>query len=356
MKGYVKLKDIIKLLIEYEFYTKLIAGAIIVLLSLILRNKLARLILKVIGKISFNQSDKAQKRGSLISSMQKPLANLFLLVGVFGAVYLNYPKMIVLKAFKILAILLICWALVNYLSNNLFLLFHFGENADDKTNTTAIKFISNILKILVIAFAIVMVISELGYNINGLLTGIGVGGLAISLAAQEAVSNLISGFIIVLEKPFIVGDLIQTTALQGYVEEVAMRSTRVRTLEDTVVTVPNSKLTSDALINLSRMNKRKINVEIGLTYDTSNELLEKCESDIKEYLMNKEEIINAPIRVHFSKLDNCSLNIEILCYTSVVDIDEYTILLGVVNHKIKEIIESNNAEFAFPTSTIHIAK
>lgn len=350
------MKEIIEFIVQYEFYAKIIFGVLIALLAFLLRNKLSKLILKLIGKISFNNNDKAQKRDSLLSSMQKPLANLFLLIGVFGGIYLNYPKPVVVKSFKILLILLICWALVNYLSNNLFLLFHFGENADDKMNTTAIKFISNILKILVIAFAIVMVISELGYNINGLLTGIGVGGLAISLAAQEAVSNLISGFIIVLEKPFIVGDLIQTASIQGYVEEVTMRSTRIRTLEDMVVTVPNANLTKDAVINLNRMNKRQILTEIGLTYNTSNELIEKCENDIRDYLNDNEKIIPDPIRIHFKELDDFSLNIEILCYTNSVDINEYVITLNEVNLKIKEIVENNKASFAFPTSSIYIEK
>ena len=135
-------------------------------------------------------------------------------------------------------------------------------------NTTAIKFISNILKIVVISFAVLMIASELGYNVNGFITGLGVGGLAISLAAKDAVSNLISGFVIVFEKPFIVGEFIQTASIQGFVEEVTMRSTKIRTLEDSVVTVPNSKLTDDAIINISRTEKRLISLEFGVEYST----------------------------------------------------------------------------------------
>lgn len=350
------MKDIILIYSQYEIYIKIILGIVIFIVSLIFRNKLSTAILKLIGKISFNKNDKEQKRASLLSSMQKPLSYFFLILGLFIALYINLNKPVILKSFKIITILIICWAIVNYLSDNLFLLFYFGENAEDKMNTTAIKFVSNILKILVIAFAIVMIISELGYNINGLLTGIGVGGLAVSLAAQDTVSNLISGFIIIFDKPFIVGDLIQTNSYIGTIEDVTMRSTKIRTLEDSVITVPNSTLTGDAIINLSRMNKRRINLEFGLLYSTSNELLKKCENDIREYLTVNDEILDEPIRVHFSKLDNSSLNIEIVCYTKTSDIDEYLDIIGDVNYKIKEIIESNNAGFAYPSTSVYIEK
>ncbi|MFR5876897.1 MAG: mechanosensitive ion channel family protein [Eubacterium sp.] len=334
----------------------IILGVVILILLTALRNKLSKGILNVTGKILFKHEEKAHKRESLNESLQKPLSMFFVILGIFICLYINIHITIVLKSFKIATILIICWATVNYLSNNLFLLFHFGEDADNKMNTTAIKFITNILKILVIAFAVVMVISELGYNINGLITGLGVGGLAVSLAAQEAISNLISGFIIVFEKPFIVGDMIQTSTIQGVVEEVTMRSTKIRTLEDSVVTIPNSTLADDAIINISRMDKRLINLEFGLIYSTSNDLMKKCQDDIEKYLTDDANILESPIRVNFSKLDDSSLNIAITCYTATSDINEYLKILSNVNYKIKEIIERNGAEFAYPSSSIYIEK
>lgn len=354
------MNNLIKIISEFieqqEKIIYIVLGIIIFLLFLLFRNKLSKAILNITGKIAFKHKDKEHKRDLLNKSLQKPLSAFFIILGTFIGLYINIRITPVLKTFKIATILIICWAIVNYLSNNLFLLFHFGEDADNKMNTTAIKFISNILKILVIAFAVVMVISELGYNINGLITGLGVGGLAVSLAAQDAISNLISGFIIVFEKPFIVGDMIQTSAVQGVVEEVTMRSTKIRTLEDSVVTIPNSTLADDAIINISRMDKRLINIEFGLLYSTSNELMKKCQEDIEKYLNNDEKILEAPIRVNFSKLDDSSLNIAVTCYTATSDITEYLKILSDVNYKIKDIIEKNGAEFAYPSSSIYIEK
>lgn len=341
---------------NYKTLAMAVIGLAIFVVLLLFRNKLSKLVINILGKIFFNKENKEQKRNLLRESMQKPLSAFFAVLGAFLGIYINFNTVTVLKAFKIATILIICWAMVNYLSNNLFLLFHFGEDADNKMNTTAIKFISNILKILIIAFAVVMVISELGYNVNGLLTGLGVGGLAVSLAAQDAVSNLISGFIIVFEKPFIVGEYIQTSTIQGTVEEVTMRSTKIRTLEDSVVTVPNSKLTADAIYNISRMDKRLIDLNFGILYSTPNELIKKCQEDIKQYLIDDENVLPAPLRVNFSKLDDSALNINVTCYTVKTNVNEYLEVFNDINFKIKEIIENNNVEFAFPSTSVYIEK
>lgn len=347
--------DKLSLFIEQNLtYINLIGGIAIMALLIVFRGVLSKAILKLISKI-INKKDES-KTESFVNSLLSPLKMFFAALGVFIAFRMNLSSPAVLKIFKIAVILIICWAAVNYLSNNLFLILHFDDEEKSEINTTALKFISNILKILIIAFAIVMVISELGYNITGLITGIGIGGLAISLAAQDAVSNLISGFIIVLEKPFGVNDFIKAEDISGTVCEVTMRSTVIRTVDDSLVTIPNSKLTNAAIINISRMEKRLIDLEYGLTYSTPNELIKKCQSDIKEYLKNNELIVDFPLRVELEKLDDYSLNLNVFCYTVKTDVHEYKSVVNDVNYAVKKIIEDNGAEFAFPTSSIYIEK
>lgn len=335
-----------------ENLARLIISVVIFVVLIIFHKQIAKGILNFFSAIFFKNKNKYKI--PLKDSLQKPFSSYFILIAVFALVYTNFSTPFILKLFKIGSILIICWGVVNYLSNNLFLLFHFGEDADDKMNTTAIKFISNILKIVVISFAVVMVISEFGYNVNGLLTGIGVGGLAISLAAKEAVSNLISGFIIVFEKPFIVGDMISTSTIQGVVEEVQMRSTKIRTLEDSVVTVPNSTLTSDAITNISRMNKRLITLDFGLEYSTPNDVVKKCENDIKQFVIDDEDILPSPVRVNLTKLDDSAVVLTLTCYSVTADINEYYQVISKVNYKVKEIIEGNGAHFAFPSTSVYI--
>lgn len=332
----------------------LVLGIAVFLILFVLKNKISNALINVFGRVFFRNNK--EKVTLLVNSLQKPLAYLIGTIGLYIAFAINYNKPGVTKVFKILIILIICWGIINYLSDNLFLSLRFGENADDTMNTTALKFLANILKIVVIAFGVVMVISELGYNVNGLLTGLGVGGLAVSLAAQDAVGNLISGFIIIFDKPFKVGDLIESATVKGFVEEVTMRSTKIRTLDDSVITVPNSTLTKEAVTNISMMDKRRIKMTFGLVYSTTNETIEKVRNEIQKYIVDNKDILPEPCRIHFREFGDSALNFEVVCYTETSDMDEYLKIENELNLAIKKIVENNDTDFAFPTQTVYVQK
>lgn len=339
---------------ENEKLMMIITGAVIFLVFFLFRNKLSKALVSIINKLFFKND--TERSEALFKAVYRPSSLFFVILGLFLSLYLNMKSAALLTSFKIAVILIFCWIMLNYLSGNLFRMLHVGGDQQDKINVTAVRFISNICKVIIAAFAVVMVISELGYNINGLITGIGVSGLAVSLAAQDAVSNLISGFVIVLEKPFKVGDFVKLNDVTGTVDDVVMRSTRIRTLDDTLVTIPNSAITGAPIINYSRINHRLIDVEYGVTYDTPNALLEKCMQDIRDYLNKDEEILPAPIRVELEKLDDSSLTINVFCYATTADIHEYKRILTKVNLRIKSIIEENGASFAFPSTSVYIEK
>lgn len=339
---------------DTEKVIDLVIGIAVFLILFLFRYKISNALINVFGKL-FLRNNK-EKTNSLANSLQKPLAYLIGTVGLYIAFAINYNKPGVTKVFKILIILIICWGVINYLSNNLFLHLHFCDSSNDTMNTTALRFLANILKIVVIAFGVVMIISEFGYNVNGLLTGLGVGGLAVSLAAQDAVGNLISGFIIIFDKPFKVGDLIESATVKGFVEEVTMRSTKIRTLDDSVITVPNSTLTKEAVTNISMMDKRRIKLTFGLVYSTSNETIEKVRNEIKTYIIQNKDILPEPCRIHFRKFGDSALNFEVVCYTETSDMDEYLKIENELNLAIKKIIENNDTDFAFPTQTVYVQK
>lgn len=339
---------------DTEKVIDLVIGVAVFLILFLFRYKISNALINVFGKL-FLRNNK-EKTNSLANSLQKPLAYLIGTVGLYIAFAINYNKPGVTKVFKILIILIICWGVINYLSNNLFLYLHFGDSSNDTMNTTALRFLANILKIVVIAFGVVMIISELGYNVNGLLTGLGVGGLAVSLAAQDAVGNLISGFIIIFDKPFKVGDLIESATVKGFVEEVTMRSTKIRTLDDSVITVPNSTLTKEAVTNISMMDKRRIKMTFGLVYSTSNETIEKVRNEIQKYIVDNKDILPEPCRIHFREFGDSSLDFEVVCYTETSDMDEYLQIENDLNLAIKQIVEENDTDFAYPTQTLYVQK
>lgn len=333
-------------------YINIVIGAAVFILLTAFRNPIAKGILNIVSRIIFAKHP--QHREGFKNSLQKPLSSFFILLGTFIGIYINYQKPIVLDTFKIFSILIVCWCVLCYVSENLNVILK--TDKDSRFNGIAVKFISNILKFLTVCLAIVMVISELGYNINGLLTGLGVGGLAVSLAAQDSLKNLISGFFIMFDKPFDVGDLIEAAEFKGIVEDITMRSTRIRTLEDSVVIVPNSKLSEANITNLSKFTKRLVEFKIGLLYSTAADTVKNCENDIKTYLENHELVCKENIRICFFEFDESSINLQIRFYINTTDYEEYCRFMNDFNFEIKKIIETNKTDFAFPTRSIHIEK
>ena len=249
----------------YGFYINIALGAVIFLALAALRNKIADFILKLIARVLFVK--KPDIREGFVASLRRPLATYFIVLGLFIGIIINYYHAAIVDTFKIVSVLFVCWLIISFVSDNLEK-FLSTKSSSPEVNGIAVKFIANILKVLTVCIAIVMVISELGYNINGLLTGLGVGGLAVSLAAQDSLKSLISGFVIMFDRPFDVGDFIETKDFSGTVEDITMRSTRVRKLDDTVIVVPNTVIADDLITNYAKLNKRLVDFKIGLVYST----------------------------------------------------------------------------------------
>lgn len=334
-------------------YIHIAAGILIFLIFLALRNKISDLLLSLLGKLFF--SKKPERRKSFKESLIKPFSAFFALLGLYIGILLNYRHAVINSIFKILVILIVCWGILCYISDNLHAVFT-SKNSNTVSNGVAVKFISNLLKVIIICIAVVMVLSELGYNINGLITGLGVGGLAVSLSAQDTLKNLISGFVILFDKPFDVGDLIETSDFKGVVEDITMRSTRIRKLDDSIMIVPNSTIADSSVSNYARLTKKLVQFNIGVIYSTSNETIMKCETDIKNYLTSCELTDKETIRVFFENYGDSSINIQIRCYVNTTDINIYNDYIEKLNFEIKKIIEQNKTDFAFPTRNIIIEK
>lgn len=344
-----------------QSYLGIILAVIVFAVCLIFRKKFAKGLLSITGKMIFIKNPNLRK--GYTHSLMKPLSSYFIIVGIYIALLiLNYKHAFISSsmvyfngAFKIISILVACWCIINFISENLVDILS-EKNPNKQINNIAVKFIANVLRILTVCIAVVMVLSEFGYNINGLITGLGVGGLAVSLAAQDSLKSLISGFVIMFDKPFDVGDFIETADFSGTVEDITIRSTRIRKLDDTVIVVPNTKLSDDLITNYAKLTKRLVEFKIGLTYSTSAETLKKCEEEIKNYLISNEKAENDSIRVRFTEYDDSSVNLQIRCYVTVTKIEEYYEALEEINFAIKEIVDSNDTDFAFPSKTVYLEK
>ncbi|MDB2405543.1 mechanosensitive ion channel family protein, partial [Arcobacteraceae bacterium] len=283
---------------------------------------------------------------------------LFIVIGAnFAKTVLTIDPTINLVLDQILRsgfILVIFWIIINVLEHISQSIHHITNRFGDKINPDVANFIIKSIRFFIIIIGFVAVLQEWGYNVSGFLASLGLVGMAFALAAKDTASNLFGSLVIFTDKPFKVGDWIKTPNVEGTIETVGIRSTRVRTFAQALVSVPNGVLANSAILNWSEMGKRRIKMDLGLTYDTSGQTIENIIQDIKEMLKNHDEIHQATIHIYFSSFGSSSLNIFCYYFTKTTNWGEFMRVREDTYLQIMKIVEQNNASFAFPTQTLHI--
>jgi MscS family membrane protein len=182
----------------------------------------------------------------------------------------------------------------------------------------------------------------------------GVIGLAFSLAAKDTAANVFGFTAIVSDNPFQVGDFIVTGDFSGIVEHVGVRSTRVRKLDQSLVTVPNSKLTDAAVTNWSRLSKRRLDFYIGLTYATTAVQMRECLNRLREMLREREHIDPETVQVFFAEFADSALSVRVIASVLIQDWGEYMAEAEAIYLEIMELVESLGLGFAFPSRSVYI--
>jgi MscS family membrane protein len=194
----------------------------------------------------------------------------------------------------------------------------------------------------------------LNYNISSLLAGLGIGGLAVAFAAQDTVANIFGAIMIFVDRPFKVGDAVSMEGFEGAVESIGLRSTRIRTWDGTLVTIPNRTVASANINNLAARPMRRTNFTIGLVYNTPTEKLEEALSILREILGSHPA--TGQYRAYFNRFGDFSLNILVQHWCKVMDYETYLRSIEEINLEIKRRFEEAGLEFAFPTQTIELKK
>jgi len=175
------------------------------------------------------------------------------------------------------------------------------------------------------------------------------------LAAKESLSNIFGSIVILLDRPFKVGDWIEMNGLEGTIEEIGLRTTRVRTFANSLITVPNAKWTTSAINNWSRMQKRRISTKIGVTYDTTPEQIEALVETIRGLIRSDEGLRDEFFLVNFDGFGPSSLDIFIYCFTKTTQWGEYLTVKERFFLNIAREVHKAGLQFAFPTQTVHLA-
>ncbi len=303
--------------------------------------------------------------------LQKPLSYKLMLVFIYLAfMQISFPghwemapkdefgvNMFLSRTYSVLLISSIIWFFLRLAD---FMSVIMVKRAEQKDNILGIKqiipFFVDGIKIIIIIFGLFFILgSVFNVNIGTLIAGLGIGGLALALAAKESLENLLGSFTIFLDKPFVVGDFVKVGDVMGVVEKIGFRSTRIRTLEKSYVTLPNKKMVDQELDNLSLRTNRRAKFNIGLTYSTNIEQIQAIVNDIKK-LIDVNPSTSKDYKVYFTDFGNSSLDIMVIYFVDTMDWEVYLKIKQEINFKIMEIIKKHKAEFALPSTSVYIEK
>ncbi len=225
-----------------------------------------------------------------------------------------------------------------------------------KLNEQLLPFMRSALKFIIIALGLVIILQEWNYDVNGLVAGLGLGGLAFSLAAQDTVANLFAFTTIVTDRPLAVGEYIVTPQVEGTVESVGSRNVRIRRLDQAYVTIPNSMITSGPIVNWSRLARRQLNFTLGVTYQASSDQMRELLERIRNMLAAREKVDADTVVVYFTDFGDSALNVLVRCYVWEADWGAFQAEKELINLVIMDIVADVGLSIAFPSRSVYIER
>lgn len=209
-----------------------------------------------------------------------------------------------------------------------------------------------LLKALIVVLAVMVVLEEWDYHVGGLVAGLGIGGLAVALAAQDALANLFGYVVILADEPFVVGEYIILGDVAGTVESIGFRSTRVRVLDQSLVTIPNKTVMNSNISNWSRLLKRRLNMTLRIAYGNAPEKVLSVVQAIREMLASHEVVEQDSVVVQFVEFGATTLDIMIICFMKTPHWNDFQTARQDINLKIMEILHDLRVELAVPLQAL----
>lgn len=225
---------------------------------------------------------------------------------------------------------------------------------DDESREKQLKGIKGLINILIWFIALIFLLDNLGVNISSIIAGLGIGGIAVAIAAQAILGDLFSYFVIFFDRPFEIGDFIVVGDKRGIVEQIGLKTTRIKSLGGEQLVFSNTDLTNSRLHNFKRMEKRRVAFNLGVIYQTPAEKLKRIPQIVKDIITKQEE--TEFDRGHFATYGDFSLNFEFVYFVVGADYGKFMDIQQTINLKIFETFEKEKIEFAYPSQTIFLNK
>ncbi|CAA6820092.1 MAG: Mechanosensitive ion channel MscS [uncultured Sulfurovum sp.] len=332
----------------------LIMAFLVFFLVLLLRKFVTYVIMGFVQKIA--RYTKTYYDDRVISALKSPIRFAIVIIGLHLFFLLIFKETWFIKnVLNTLIVYDIFWAMLAVAEALRGLVYSFSKKFSDDLFKEIGNFILSIIKIIIASIGLGAMLQVWGINVTALVASLGIGGLAFALAAKDAASNLFGSFSLLADKSIRIGEWIKVGGVEGTVENIGMRTTKIRSFEKSLITVPNQIVANSPIENFSRRGVRRIKLNIGLTYDTSSTQLNSIINEIKFMLHNHEDISQKEtLLVNFNTLGDSALNIFIYTFTNTSNWENYLNIREDVHLKIMKIVEDNNASFAFPSQSIYM--
>ncbi|OHE85013.1 MAG: mechanosensitive ion channel protein MscS [Verrucomicrobia bacterium RIFCSPLOWO2_12_FULL_64_8] len=214
--------------------------------------------------------------------------------------------------------------------------------------------IKKTLATIVFVFGVLLIAQSLGADVKAFLAGLGIGGLAFALAAQDTIANVFGSVVVAVDQPFKLGEFVRIGNFLGMVEDIGLRSTRLRALDKSLIVIPNKTVAAEAVVNLSRFTQRRVEQVIGLTYDTKAEKMDAIVEEIRRLILSEPEVDPDSVLVYFRDYNASSLDIWIVYVVKNPDFKKHMALRQRLNLAFMRAVEARGLSFAFPTQTLHL--
>lgn len=343
----------------------------ILLLGLLFKRIVSKLLSKLLFRFFKKFADEV-KIDTFIALLLKPIETFITLASLYLAVnqlkhpldvaFWHYQKVVDKvkvpqvftigelfdKIFLFLIIMSFFWIILRLIDFIAHVFMYRAMKSNNRADDQLVPFLKELFKFIVCFIGFFVL---LGYvfevNALSLITGLGIGGIAIALAAKESLENLIGSFTIFMDKPFTVGDLVKVDGIEGTIEKVGFRSTVIRSTDKTTIIIPNRAMIDGVLENMTRRNFRRVKFNIGITYETDSETIKKIVAEINQYLADNPHTSDGV--ASFDSFADSALNIQILYLVENIEFNDYLKVKEDVNFKLIEIVQQYGSDFAYPT-------
>ena len=320
------------------------------LIFLIFRGLISQLIVKIFFTITKNKKKPKDSR------LYKILKVCCIFAGAYYSIMILKPnaqiEAIVNTIFKVINIIFITNIVNSFVTKDS---TWFRKSINKTKNDSVNNFICKLIRGIVWIVSGYIILKELGYDLTGLVAGFGIGSVIISFAAQDTVKSLLSGLIILTDKPFDIGDFVEIGVYKGTVEDITFRSTRLKKdLDSAIVTIPNSVVTSEYVVNWNKHQLRKLEFVLNLSMNTTSEKIKDVVEKLKFMLKNDLNVESESVQVNLTEISSYSTDIRVFLYINELSYKTFLDKRQRIYCDILKLLEYENVDLAYPTQTIYV--